>query len=243
MDALDLVKREKSKLALQPEWADVCFTCGTCASGCPVTGVDGWDPRKAVRAALLGLEDELVDSRWPWICTICGRCQYMCPQGVQLMALIRYARTLRERDKVPDPIHRGVLMCLERGNNLGIPEFDFLFLLADLSKEMEEGSVESHREHGVNYPPYPGFYCPVDKEGAEIIITINSKEPFGEPEDMMFWWRILYNAKENWTVPKENWEGVNWGLFSGDDDALKEQCGRVIANAKKVGAKTILYPE
>ena len=55
MDALDLVKREKSKLALQPEWADVCFTCGTCASGCPVTGVDGWDPRKAVRAALLGL--------------------------------------------------------------------------------------------------------------------------------------------------------------------------------------------
>jgi len=241
MEALDLTKRTKSKLALQPEWADVCFTCGTCASGCPVTGVDGWDPRKAVRAALLGLEQELVDSRWPWICTLCGRCQYMCPQGVQLMALIRYARTLRERDKVPGVIHKGVAMCLERGNNLGIPEFDYLFLLADLSKEMEEGTVET--EHGEEYPPYPGFYCPVDKEGANIVVTINSKEPMGEPEDMMFWWRIFYNAKESWTVPKKNWEGVNWGLFSGDDEALKEQCGRVIENARKVGAKTILYPE
>jgi hypothetical protein len=83
----------------------------------------------------------------------------------------------------------------------------------------------------------------VDKEGAEIIVTINSKEPFAEPEDMMFWWRILYHAKENWTVPKQQWEGVNWGLFSGDDEAMKEQCSRIINNARKVGAKTILYPE
>jgi hypothetical protein len=157
------------------------------------------------------------------------------------MALIRYARTLRERDQVPGVLHKGVAMCLERGNNLGIPEFDYLFLLADLSKEMEEGTVEGH--HGEEYPPYPGFYAPVDKEWANIIVTINSKEPMGEPEDMMFWWRIFYAAKENWTVPKQNWEGVLWGLFTGDDEALKEQCRRIIENAKKVGAKTILYPE
>ena len=31
-----------------------------------------------------------------------------------------------------------VVMDLERGNNLGIPKDDFLFLLADLSKEMDE---------------------------------------------------------------------------------------------------------
>jgi hypothetical protein len=124
-------------------------------------------------------------------------------------------------------------MCLERGNNLGIPESDYLFLLAELSKEMEED--EKH--------PRPGFYVPVDKQGANIVVTINSKEPFGEPDDMKYWWKIFYAAKENWTVPKRNWEGVNWGLFSGDDDALKEQCSRIIENARKVGAGTILYPE
>jgi hypothetical protein len=166
----------------------------------------------------------------------------MCPQGVQLLALLRYARTLRERDKVPGPIHKGTVMNLARGNNLGIPEFDYLFLLADLSKEMEEGEVEHHHEER-NYPPYPGYYTPVDKEGANVVVTINSKEPFAEPEDMMFWWRIFYAAKENWTVPKQQWEGVNWGLFGGDDESMKEQCGRVLANARKVGAQTLLYPE
>jgi hypothetical protein len=95
---------------------------------------------------------------------------------------------------------------------------DYLFLLADLSKEMEEGTVEGH--HGEEYPPYPGFYCPVDKEGANIIVTINSKEPMGEPEDMMFWWRIFYAAKESWTVPKQNWEG---GSFGGSLQAMTMQ--------------------
>ena len=73
--------------------------------------------------------------------------------------------------------------------------------------------------------PCPGFYVPVDKEGANIIATINSKEPFGEPDDMKFWWRIFYAAKEDWTVSSVNWEGVNWGLFSGDDASMKEQVG------------------
>ena len=57
-------------------------------------------------------------------------------------------------------------MDLERGNNLGIPRDDFLFLLGDLSKEMDE-------DEG-----FPGFYVPVDKKGANVLLTINSKEPF-----------------------------------------------------------------
>ncbi|MCK4784872.1 MAG: 4Fe-4S dicluster domain-containing protein, partial [Desulfobacteraceae bacterium] len=108
MEPLELGKRAESKLRLKPEWADVCFTCGTCTSGCAVAGVDGWDPRKAVRAAVLGLEQELIDARWTWICTLCGRCQWLCPQGVDLLSLLRYARTLRPRDEVPGVMHKGV---------------------------------------------------------------------------------------------------------------------------------------
>jgi hypothetical protein len=138
-----------------------------------------------------------------------------------------------ERDQVPGPIHKGTMMNLQRGNNLGIPRDDFLFLLAELGVEMESDEEQ----------PCPGFYVPVDKEGANIIATINSKEPFGEPDDMKFWWRIFYAAKEDWTVSSTNWEGVNWGLFSGDDPAWKEQVGRVIENARRLKCKTILYPE
>jgi hypothetical protein len=44
-------------------------------------------------------------------------------------------------------------------------------------------------------------------------------------------------------VSSENWEGVNWGLFSGDDPRMKEQVARVIENARRLKCKTILYPE
>ncbi len=222
--------KHESKLAVDPKWADVCLTCGTCAGGCPVTGVDGMDPRKAVRMAALGLDDELINSRFPWICTLCGRCERACPMGVEILAMLRKARSLRPRDLVPGPIHKGTMMSMDRGNNLGIPKDDFLFLLADLSKEMQDECC-------------PGFYTPVDKVGARVITTINSKEPFGEPDDMKFWWKIYYAAKENWTVSSENWEGVTWGLFGGDDESMKEQARRVLENARKVKAEVLLLPE
>jgi Fe-S oxidoreductase len=225
------INRKESRLRVAPEWADVCFTCGTCAGGCPVTGVDGMDPRKAVRMAALGLDQELIDSRFPWICTLCGRCEYACPQGVEILKMMRRARGLRERDKVPGPIHKGVMMCLERGNNLGIPKDDFLFLLADLAKEMDE-------DEG-----FPGFYVPVDKKGANILVTINSKEPFGEPDDMKFWWRIFYADREDWTTTSTEWEGVNWGLFSGDDAAMKEVAGRIVKHLEELECSTLLLPE
>ncbi|MBW1744478.1 MAG: oxidoreductase, partial [Deltaproteobacteria bacterium] len=68
-----VVDKSKRSLPVSPELADNCFTCGTCASGCPATGlVPGWDPRKAIRAIALGLEQEVIDSKWPWVCTLCG---------------------------------------------------------------------------------------------------------------------------------------------------------------------------
>jgi len=53
------VDRKNRKIPVSPDMADLCFTCGTCASGCPATGlVPGWDPRKAIRAIALELEEE-----------------------------------------------------------------------------------------------------------------------------------------------------------------------------------------
>jgi heterodisulfide reductase subunit C len=227
MEPLLLSKREKRKLAGQ--FTDLCLTCGTCAGGCPVTGVDGLDVRKCVRLALLGMDQEVIDSRFPWVCTLCGRCEHACPMKIDLLAMLRSARTMRARDKVPGVLHKGVEMCLKTGNNVGIPKEDFLFLLEDMSAELAE--------------ELPGFEVPVDKKGAKYLFTINSKEPFGEPEDMMFWWRILYAADESWTTTSENWEGVNWGLFTGDDESMKEIVGRIVKNYKELGCEYLVLPE
>ncbi len=218
------------RLRPNPQWADVCLTCGSCASACPISGVDGLDPRKAVRMVVLGLEDRLIDSQWPWKCTLCGKCEEACPMNVELVAMFRAVRGLRDRDKVPAPMHNGVLMDVERGNNLGIPTGDLLFLLDELAQELSEEEC-------------PGFKVPVDKEGANLLVTVNSKEPFGEPDDLKFWWKIFHAAGEDWTIPSEHWEGVNWALFTGDDENMKILVGRLVEKMQRLKCSTLLLPE
>jgi heterodisulfide reductase subunit C len=227
MESLLISKREKRRLASQ--YADLCLTCGTCAGGCPVTGVDGLDVRKVVRLALLGMDQEVIDSRFPWVCTLCGRCEHACPMNIDLTALLRSARSMRARDQVPGVLHKGVMQCLKSGNNVGIPTEDFIGLMQDLGMELAE--------------ELPGFEVPIDKKGAKYLFTVNSKEPFAEPEDMFFWWRILTAAKESWTITSENWEGVNWGLFTGDDESMKTIVGRVVQNYKDMEAEYLVLPE
>ena len=227
-----LRKMELRTERLQPQLNVIqqCLTCGSCASACPVSGVDGMDPRKAVRMVVLGLEQELIDSQWPWKCTLCGKCEEACPMNVEIVSTLRRVRGLRDRDKVPGPMHKGVVMCLEKGNNLGIPKEDFVFLCEDLAEEMSEECC-------------PGFTAPIDIQGANILVTVNSKEPFAEPDDMKFWWKIFYAAGESWTIPSEYWEGVNWGLFTGDDESLKKVVGRLVDNMYRLECKTLLLPE
>ena len=77
--------RKHHHVAVAPELADRCLACGTCIGACPATeSVPGWDARKAIRALALGLEEEVVESKWPWVCTMCGRCEYNCPPGGQV---------------------------------------------------------------------------------------------------------------------------------------------------------------
>jgi heterodisulfide reductase subunit C len=226
-EAIIFDKKEKRRIA--GEFQDLCLTCGTCAGGCPITGVDGLDIRKVVRMVLLGLEQEVIDSRFSWICTACGRCEVACPMDIDLLKMLRSIRGLRPRDEVPGVMHKGVEMCLKTGNNVGIPKEDYLFLLEDLGEELAE--------------ELPGFTTPVDVKGARVMVTINSKEPFGEPEDMFFWWRIFHAAGESWTLLSENWEGVNWGLFTGDDDSMKEIVRRIVENYKNLECEYLLLPE
>lgn len=221
---------KKSELAVDPSWAASCMTCGTCASACPISGVDDLDPRKIVRMAALGMDKELVEINWPWKCTMCGKCEESCPANIEIVTLMRAIRGKRDRDKVPGPIHKGVQLCLDRGNNLGIPDEDFAFLCQELGEELAEDDC-------------PGFVTPIDVENARVLVTVNSKEPFGEPDDMKFWWRIFHAAKESWTLSSVNWEGVNWGLFSGDNEAMKTIVGRIVENMRRLNCKVLLLPE
>jgi ferredoxin len=50
---------------------NLCLTCGACSSGCPATGLEGMDPRKFLRMAALGLDEEIFASRTGPGCAPC----------------------------------------------------------------------------------------------------------------------------------------------------------------------------
>jgi heterodisulfide reductase subunit C len=210
---------------------DMCMACGTCSAGCPITGVDGFDPRKIVRMVLTGRDRELVDSRLPWICTLCGKCEYACPMGINISQMIRTARGMVDRDQVPGQIHKGVELGLKTGNNLGLPTEDFTFIMEDVGSELAEE------------PGFEAFTVPLDKKGANLLHTLHNKLVNTQNEDLVHWWKIFHLAKEDFTIPSENWEGVNWGLFSGDDEAMKIFVSRIVDHMKNLEIKNLMYPE
>ncbi len=167
--------------------AAACLSCGSCAGACPISGVDGLDPRKIIRLALLGLNDTLLASDWPWKCTLCAKCEESCPMNIEIVELMRDLRSKRKRAEIPGTIHKGVVTYLERGNNLGIPKDDFLTLLEGLGEELAKDSC-------------PGFRPQVDVRGARLLVTVNSKVAYAEPDAMKWWWKIFHAAGESWTI-------------------------------------------
>ena len=210
-----------------------CLTCGTCSSGCPITGGEGsenLDIRKVLTMLRFGMVDEVVESKFPWLCTGCGRCAEACPMNLDIPALMMHLKHLRPRDKVPGVLHKGVAAALETGNNMSVPQEDYFFLLQDIGEEMaEEG--------------FPGFYTPIDKQGAAIAFYPNSKEVFADNDDMKWWWRIFYAAREDWTLPSKNWEAVDWGLFTGDYEATRQLAQRKIDFVKTNNIARMIMPD
>ncbi len=213
-----------------PSWADSCLTCGTCASACPISGIDGLDPRKIVRMAFLGLEEELIASDWAWKCTLCSKCENVCPMNIEIVNLMQSIRASRPKELVPGPLTKGIITCLERGNNLGIPKQDYLSILETLGKELAAENCK-------------GFETPIDVHGARVLVTVNSKDIFAEADNLKWWWKIFHAAKESWTLSSENWEGVNWGIFTGDDESVKTVVGRIVDNMRRLKCKVLLLPE
>jgi heterodisulfide reductase subunit C len=181
--------------------------------------------------AAMGLERELVESRWPWICTMCGKCENACPMEVRIADVVRRLRSLRERDRVPGILHKGLQAALETGNNLRLPKDDFLFILEDVAGEIREE------------PGFEGLQVTVDQKGARILTTIHNKLVNTHTEDLKHWWKIFHAAGESWTISSENWEGTSWGYFTGDDDAMKTMAGRILARMEALDIDTLLWPE
>jgi len=77
-----------------------CFQCGTCSAACPMLDSMDKHPRKIMRMAQLGMEDQLEDVNTCWICASCHNCNVACPRGVDIARVMEALRLMTLRKNI-----------------------------------------------------------------------------------------------------------------------------------------------
>jgi ferredoxin len=191
---------------------NLCLTCGACSSGCPATGLEGMDPRKFLRMAALGMDEELLKSEWAWMCTMCQRCIYVCPMKIDIPQLVFNVRKSRPRDERPKGIRGSCDMALKHDtcSAMGASEEDFKFVVEDVAEEVRNTQVG-----------WEELQAPVNKQGAMYFLNQNSREPVTEPDEMVPLWKIMHLAGADWTYGTKGWAAENYCMFMADDESWK----------------------
>ncbi len=209
-----------------------CVSCGLCAETChyyqttrELEAIPAYK-LKLVKSAFKKLttvlgklkkepnDSEVLDSQTveEWVdtlfgrCTLCGRCALNCTMGINITRLIRMARTtLAFIDLVPPELQSTVTTAVEKGNNMGIPQEEWLDTLQWLSEELQAETNDERAQ------------LPVDKPGTKILYTVNPREPKFFPLSLLATAKIFYAAQESWTVASDYYDVTNYGLYSGND--------------------------
>ena len=225
--------REKVKALIPDGNLTACLTCGTCASGCPATGLHNMDPRKFIRMAVMGMDEELERHPWVWACTMCKRCYDVCPMSIDIPNLIFYMRSQWPREERPKGILGSCDLHLKsKGGAMGVPFEDFEFTVEDLAEECRE------EQEG-----FEDLQAPIDKEGAYFALNQNSREPVTEPDELLPLWKILHKAGADWTYYSQYWGGENYCMFLADDEAWEKIVRRQVEHIEKLGCKVLINTE
>lgn len=236
----------------------VCAHCGLCSDSCPYfialkdpTMVPTykadqlrapWSRRHDWLGQFLpwwvgarDLDEEGLERLWDTTfggCTMCARCAFNCPFGVDTPLIVRTARgILAAVGRVPKGLQDTVDIHLQTKNNMGVSDEDFRETIEWLNEELQA-------ELGTD-----DVVIPLDKKGAKALYLVNPREVKFYPLTLMAAAKILYVARENWTMSTDYWDVTNYALFSGDDEAARTIAGWAEEAAKALGVEEVWMSE
>ena len=237
-------------------YMEICAKCGTCAEQCPIyygapdkVHNPAWRSdlirslykrRKTlggrVFGSLAGARDYAEGDISEWVqrlyeCTACRRCATFCPFGIDNSVITRKGRAIvNALGLTPKRLLEVVNTSLATGNTDGCGREGFLDAIAFLEEEMEE-------ECGV------AVRIPVDVEGAEYLYVPPSGDVLVNPEATMGVAKVFHKLGVSWTMSSRCFDGANYGLFTGDDAAMKAENKRYYDEVMRLGVKNLLCGE
>ena len=78
----------------------LCYQCGKCSAGCPMSFAMDLLPNEIMRLVQLGLEEEIAKSKTIWFCASCLTCTVRCPKGVDISRVMEALRLITLRKSV-----------------------------------------------------------------------------------------------------------------------------------------------
>jgi Fe-S oxidoreductase len=198
-------------------WMRICAHCGLCADTCHFYTAKDKDPRmvpsfKAQKLKKLFKKkgavdqvfmDELYDTAYGE-CTLCRRCTLYCPFGIDMAVMVSTLRgILTSQGMTPEGLKAAIQNYLETGNQMAVSEEDWVETLKWMEEELRE--------------ELPGATIPIDKKGANIMYTVNAREPKYYPQDIQLAAKVFHVVGEDWTFPSQpGWDDTNLAMFAGD---------------------------
>lgn len=68
--------------------ANMCYQCGKCTSGCPLSEYMDMTPTQVIHAVRLGFKELVLNTNTYWLCVACGTCTGRCPQDTGLLQVM-----------------------------------------------------------------------------------------------------------------------------------------------------------
>lgn len=225
-------------------WLKICTHCGLCAESCFLYLANNRNPDQVPSYKIQSTLGEIIrrkgkvdnafmqkvmDTAWSK-CTNCNRCAMYCPFGIDTGVMNGYLRGLCfSQGFVPWEMKIGAGMHRVYQAQMDVTTEDWV----DTCQWMEDENSEE----------WPGLEIPLDKEGADIIYTVNAREPKHYPEDIAEAAILFHIAGENWTVPSVGWDETSLAMFAGDWAACKKQVEAVYGAIDRLKPKRMVVTE